>query len=170
MAIRSIEAMTRINGLDHCYCGRIMDEPGGLPGFCSQCEGVTELRSYPVDFEKALDAKIKSTIQYHAERQRISTPSFREVFGWSLDAMRALLNNTYHYGNCPYCHTQFLMHPLSEMSIDVVNVNLAPYLQTNTIICCLQCNRQKATLTPERWGQIVAKRFKPKAKQASLFK
>lgn len=102
--------------------------------------------------------KAKDTIARHARKLSptlgISPSEFGRRFGWIIDHVAHDLKHAYDNG-CPDCRHPFKQMPkgLSEMTVDILDPGKPPDWGINTRICCGTCNRAKAVLSPEQWGE-----------------
>lgn len=105
--------------------------------------------------------KARRTLRHHAEKyillgEASSKNDFAKRYGWDLDQMAHDIKHAAGNG-CPYCHEMFseMGNGLSDITLDILNPELAPYYTTNTRWACATCNQAKRRLSPETWGEFL---------------
>ena len=99
-------------------------------------------------------AKARNAIRSHAARLRISKDDLTQRFGWTIDRVEHLIRHAWE-NTCVYCFTklQDLPHGLSDVTLDIIDPGRDPHLETNTVICCSTCNKEKQRTPPDKWAE-----------------
>jgi hypothetical protein len=118
---------------------------------CVGCE--LTARNEPTPPARAL-RKAHNSISHHASEYALPAPEFAKLYGWKAERMQ---HDVLHASEntCCYCWTPYreMGHGLSDLTFDIIDRLKPPHYHTNVRVCCLTCNREKATLPPEVWAQ-----------------
>ena len=127
-------------------------------------------RSCESDEEKAKDRSIekaKDCFQSHCRRlhdfdehgQRLLEPGInperlRDFYGWEIDRIAHLFRHGYE-NTCTYCYVSYaaMGHGLRDITLDIINREIPPFIRTNVAHCCNTCNTAKGQLSPIEWEQ-----------------
>jgi hypothetical protein len=98
--------------------------------------------------------KASSTTRRHAARYKLSVQDFIRRFGWDIPRVAHLLRHAFD-NTCEYCRKPYstMRNGEWDVTMDIVNPQAAPYLETNTKVCCQTCNREKSATPPELWAR-----------------
>jgi hypothetical protein len=118
---------------------------------CMACE--TTARTERKSAEPWL-AKARSTIQRHAKRYGKTTKEFIRLYGWDNRRVAHILKHAFD-NTCPYCRDPYANMPNSQwqVTMDILDPQKEPFLETNTQPCCQTCNREKSNTSPELWAR-----------------
>jgi hypothetical protein len=99
-------------------------------------------------------AKARSTIQRHARRYKKTTKEFVRLYGWDTSRVAHILKHAFD-NTCPYCRDPYanMPNPQWQVTMDILDPQKAPFLETNTQPCCQTCNREKSNTPPELWAR-----------------
>ena len=101
---------------------------------------------------KRAKKKAHASIRNHAKKLGCSKDKLRDKYGWDADRMAKDILHAYNNGCC-YCHTPFKdMGDMSNVTIDIFDVDAPPYYETNVRYCCPTCNKEKQRTPPDEWG------------------
>lgn len=109
------------------------------------------------DADKQIDpfpAKARWTIRHHAMRYQMQAGEFVRNFGWDTDRVAHLLRHAFD-NTCVYCRRPYsgMRNGPADVTMDIVDPDKAPFLETNTQPCCRTCNTEKSDLPPEMWAR-----------------
>ena len=78
----------------------------------------------------------------------------RTKFGWSIDRLFHDFEHT-HKNGCPYCHKLFseMQNGLASLTVDIIDTNNRPFYESNVLIVCSTCNKEKQRSSPDDWGE-----------------
>jgi hypothetical protein len=127
-----------------------------ISSYHSSCRGCEQTER---DRRKAVDpfvVKARSTIRHHAIKYDFSAAEFIQRFGWDPPRVAHLFRHAFD-NTCEYCRKPYsgMRNGVWDVTIDIVDPRAAPYLETNTKVCCQTCNSEKATMTPELWARTL---------------
>ena len=118
---------------------------------CIPCEQTAR------DEGKRLDpftVKARSTIRRHAMRYKLSPEEFIRRFGWHPPRVAHLLRHAFE-NTCEYCRQPYSSMGNGEwdVTMDIIDPDAPPDLETNTKVCCQTCNREKSNTPPRLWAR-----------------
>lgn len=98
--------------------------------------------------------KARSTIQRHAARYKKTTKEFVRLYGWDAPRVAHILAHAFD-NTCPYCRDPYaaMPNPQWQVTMDIIDPEKLPFLETNTQPCCQTCNREKSNTPPELWAR-----------------
>jgi len=98
--------------------------------------------------------KAQDTVTCHAKRYGLAAQEFTSRYGWDVKRVAHILEHA--YGNtCEYCRELYSLMPsgLQSITMDIIDREQPPHLETNTKPCCQSCNRKKSKWPPDRWAR-----------------
>jgi hypothetical protein len=118
---------------------------------CIACETTARTERKKADLWLA---KARSTIQRHAKRYGKTTKEFVRLYGWDNRRVAHILKHAFD-NTCPYCRDPYanMPNPQWQVTMDILDPQRAPFLETNTQPCCQTCNREKSNTPPELWAR-----------------
>lgn len=113
--------------------------------------------------------KARDTVRRHAQHDKLTAREFTSRFGWDVKRVAHILEHA--YGNtCEYCRELYSLMPsgLQSITMDIIDREKPPHLETNTKPCCQTCNRKKSKWSPERWARHLRYAAEWEARQQEI--
>lgn len=124
------------------------------PEFRGTCIGCEQTKRDNVKATDPFIAKARSTIKHHAVRYRIASAKLIKDYGWDVQRVAHVLRHAYD-NTCVYCRRPYdtMRNGPSDVTMDIIDPEKAPYLEINTQACCRTCNQAKSDSSPEVWAR-----------------